>query len=734
MQAPLPIASYGFILRKHLWLVLGTMAVVLAGGWFYGKTQSPVFQATAILDIQSKVSIPGTTQTLVMNDTQFVNNMLYGLRNDKDMAKKVMERLLETKPGEPPVPGASVLRDMDPSTLPSRVTVEIVPTTTYYRFSIQGPDREACVVLVNAYARVFAEVFSKRRTEQAMGYVKDFREQRTEKEKELQEQSEAIAKFKTANPKVDFDREPGKSDKEEAELLSKQLTQERSRLITLQHQKETVERTLKAVGLRLEDCGDEGFKVLPPPAAATGEEPRPEDPRLSERVQGLDAVAGNESVRKARGELEEAVDADRKLEKELKLNPETPERKLARARIDRQRAAFARTTEAALVRLAQQEGETRSVVKDWETQLKTLDDRIGVSAKALAGHEVMQRKLRGIETSIAEYTNLILGAESQRKKLEEDGGTLRVYQYAQEGSAKLVAPNKPVIYLTTAIAALLLAAALAYVLEFLDDSVKSREDFDRLVRLPFLGYVPHIKEVEGTSRDLTVARGRTGSPEVESFRAIRTGIQFSRADREVRMFLVTSAGPGEGKTTVSVNIASAFAGGKGRVLLIDADLRRARVHKALGIDNSRGLTNVLVGESSLADAIQKSSVEGLDVMAAGPIPPNPAEVLGSERMQEVLKEAAGRWDRVIVDSPPLVAVTDPALLAKYVDAVFLVISIGKTSIRSIQRARETLAGVGCSISGAVLNNADLRLSGYAETYGGYGYGYGYGYGATPKKA
>ena len=253
MQAPLPVASYGFILRKHLWLVLGTMAVVLAGGWFYGKTQSPVFQATVILDIQSKVSIPGTTQTLVMNDTQFVNNMLYGLRNDKDLAKKVMDRLLETKPGEPPVPGASVLRAMDPSTLPAQVTVEIVPTTTYYRFSIQGPDREACVVLVNAYARVFAEVFSKRRTEQVMGYVKDFREQRSDKEKELQQQSEAIAKFKTDNPKVDFDRGPGKSDKEEAELLSRQLTQERSRLITLQHQKETVERTLKAVGLRLED-------------------------------------------------------------------------------------------------------------------------------------------------------------------------------------------------------------------------------------------------------------------------------------------------------------------------------------------------------------------------------------------------------------------------------------------------------------------------------------------------
>ena len=727
MQAPLPVASYGFILRKHLWLVLGTMAAVLAGGWFFAKTQTPVYQATVLLDIQSKVSIPGTTQTLVMNDQQFVNNNLYGLRNDKEMAKKVLDRLLETKPGEPPVRDAAALRAMDPALLPSSITVEIVPTTTYYRFSIQGADREACVVLVNAYARVFAEVFSKRRTEQVMGFVKDFREQREERETALQAQSEAIAQFKTLNPKVDFDREPGKSDKEEAEVLSKQLSQERSRHISLIRQRETLEKTLKAVGLHLEDSGEEGYKVLP--AWAPGGEP---DPRLSERVQALDAVSGNEGVRKAQGALEEALDEDRRLEKELKLREDSPERKLARFRIDRQRAAFARATEAALIRLVQQEAETGKVVGDWKSQLEALDGRIAASSAAVAEHEKMQRTFQGIEKSIAEYTKLILDAESQRKKLEEDGGTLRVYQYAAEGSAKLVKPNKPVIYLTTAVAALLLAAALAYVLEFLDDSVKSREDFDRLVRLPFLGYVPHLKEVAGVSRDLTVARGRTGSPEVESFRAIRTGIQFSRTDRDVRMFLVTSAGPGEGKTTVSVNIACAFAGGKGRVLLIDADLRRARVHTALGIHSDRGLTNVLVGESTLDDAVQKSSVEGLDVLAAGPIPPNPAEVLGSERMQEVLKEAAGRWDRVIVDSPPLVAVTDPALLAKYVDAVFLVISIGKTSIRSIQRARETLAGVGCPIHGAVLNNADLRLSGYAESYGGYGYGYGYG--PAPKKA
>jgi capsular exopolysaccharide synthesis family protein len=287
------------------------------------------------------------------------------------------------------------------------------------------------------------------------------------------------------------------------------------------------------------------------------------------------------------------------------------------------------------------------------------------------------------------------------------------------------------MYLVTAVVALLAAAALAYALEFLDDTVKSREDFDRLVRLPFLGFVPHVRRKEGKageeapSADNIAARGKTGSPEVEAFRSIRTGIQFSRPDREVHTFLVTSAGPGEGKTTMSVNLAATFAGG-GRVLLIDADLRRARIHSALGIDNKVGLTNVLVGGMPLSSAVQKSTIEGLDVLASGPIPPNPAEVLGGARMKAVLEEARGIYDRIIIDSPPIVAVTDPVLIAKFVDAVFLVVSVGRTSVRLIQRAKETLASAGVVIHGAILNNSDLRHSGYYG-YRGYGYGYGYGY-------
>jgi capsular exopolysaccharide synthesis family protein len=522
---------------------------------------------------------------------------------------------------------------------------------------------------------------------------------------------------------VDFERDALAVDRDAVDNLKKLLAPEKVRLITVERELETVTRALRAVRLELRDRGDEGFALEPP----LGEEVEA-DPRLSERVQALDVVARSEGVRRAIAALEGLLEEERAIVK--RFAESAPEIRAVRDRIRAARRALARGTDAALVKIAAERVERAEVVKDWDAEVRKIEDRIAGASAARAAYEVLQKAERAVESELQALDVLVHDAETQRNRAAEGFGAVNVRRYARPGEAAMVAPSTSVVYLTAAVVALLLAAALAYVLEYLDDTVKTREDFDRLVRLPFLGFVPHIRANPDHSPEFTVAKGRTGTPEVEAFRAIRTGIQFSLGDRRVRTLLLTSAAPGEGKTTVSVNLATAFAGGKGRVLLVDADLRRARVHSAIGVDNSRGLTNVLVGDTPLAAAVQASSIEGLDVLASGPIPPNPAEVLGSVRMREVLKEAESTYARVIVDSPPLVAVTDPALLAKYVDGVFLVISIGKTSIRSIQRARETLAAAGAKVDGAILNNADLRLSGYTESYGGYGYGYGYGY-ASP---
>jgi capsular exopolysaccharide synthesis family protein len=692
------------------------------------------------VEIDPRVNLPGLTLPIAVQDPQFVNNKVYQMRTSETLAARVLEHLREHARGgaettaaapraaegsavapEPPIPDPGVLRDLDPRSLPGMITVSGVPTTSYYNFSVRGTDPAVCTAVVNGYARVCERVFAEARGAKVKELVDEYEKRLEGLQRSLGEADDALKVFRQReeNRKYDFERGRGTSDADSAEHYESLLSTERTAHIQLRRQMETVERALKVAGLSLVPDGGGGFSIPPHEGAAK------DDPLLAEAVQALDVVDGSDRVRSARTALEAAQAGLAEIRK--RFRPETDEHKPFEARVEAAQRTLARATEAALVQWAEREAAAGKRVKDYETELGKIRRSIEAASVAFAEHDRLRKSAEGAKAAADELKGQIAEARATMERLAQEGGTVRVERYARPGQAPQVAPNLPVIYLTTAVAALLLAAALAYVLEYLDDTVKTREDFDRLVRLPFLGYVPHVRGDGETPADLAVARGKTGSPEVESFRAIRTGIQFSRPDREVRAFLITSAGPGEGKTTVSVNLASAFTGSKGRVLLVDADLRRARVHRALGIDNARGLTNVLVGESSLADAVQRSSVEGLDVLASGPIPPNPAEVLGSERMQDLLREASAKWDRVVIDSPPLVAVTDPALLAKYVDAVFLVISIGKTSIRTIQRARETLQSVGAGIHGAVLNNADVRISGYAESYGGYGYGYGYGY-------
>ncbi len=754
MRPQLPLASYLFILRRHLRLVAGVFLAVLVAGWYYARSEDPVFQARAVVDIHvgSRGAADGRAP-FAGEDPVFIGNQVYLIRNHVRLAERVLEHLrtpvspapppkgtpggegrsgegyregpAEGGPREPARPGPEVFQGHTVASLRGRVSVSAIPGTTYYEFTVTGGDQRLNTALVNAYSRVFTEVFREDQEARFQGSMTELQEALDAHRGRLEEANAAIADYKKANTDVDLASGRLGSAREKADSLRAQQSAEQSRLQVLQREQKSVVETLAAVGLSIHRDSRVGQVLVPPPA----EDPE-KDPRLSERIQALDLVSRQAGVRTA---LTAKDTLDLELAKLLTgpgaLKEDAPEIRNRRSRRSELLRTVARITEAAVLKQAQDVGRSVGVVADLAEQLEEMDRTADAEAVARAELERLQSAVAGVQADILRSNGLILDARRQRQRFQETGGSVRVLSYAQPGEAALVSPNRPVIYLGTVVLALLLAAGLAYVLEYLDDTVKTREDFDRLVRLPFLGYVPHIREDAEGGRDLVVARGRTGSPEVEAFRALRTGIQFSRPDHEVRALLVTSAGPGEGKTTVAINVASAFTGGKGRVLLVDADLRRARVHSALGVSNDRGLTNVLVGEGSLADTVQASLVPGLDILSSGPIPPNPADVLGSERMQQILRDASARYDRVIVDSPPIVAVTDPALLAKYVDAVFLVISIGKTSIRMIQRAQETLAAVGVSIHGAILNNADERTSGYGGYYGGYGYGYGYGYAA-----
>lgn len=274
----------------------------------------------------------------------------------------------------------------------------------------------------------------------------------------------------------------------------------------------------------------------------------------------------------------------------------------------------------------------------------------------------------------------------------------------------------------------------------LDTTVHTQADVEEGLGLTFLGILPSIQDEtdkaaakakaalangeQPSIRDLFIVQNPKSSL-AECARSIRTNLLFMGTDKPLKRILITSPGPSEGKSTIAVNLSVVMAQAGNRVLLVDTDLRRPRLHYTFGVSGEKGLTSVLMKAADLTDVIKSTEVVGLDVLTCGPLPPNPAELLHSDRFQQVLKDLEGRYDRVVLDSPPIGAVTDAAILSQTVDGTLLVAKASKTTKDAVRRARRLLMSVNANIIGLVLNDIDLEQGGYGYSYYYYRrYGYG----------
>ena len=279
-------------------------------------------------------------------------------------------------------------------------------------------------------------------------------------------------------------------------------------------------------------------------------------------------------------------------------------------------------------------------------------------------------------------------------------------------------PVRPQPITTSAMAGgigLLLAIGIAFLVEFLDDTIKTSEDVERILNLPVIGYIAQIQYEKGGAESLYVTR-QPRSPVSEAFRSLRTNIEFAGVDRPIRRVLVTSAGPHEGKTTVSVNLAAIIAQGGKRVVLMDADLRRPKVHRFLGLSNQFGLSDLFRGTVATRMVSQRiPDQEQVSVITSGSLPPNPSELLASGRMEQILQEVGQEADIIVVDSPPTL-VADVQVLSAKVDAVILVVHPGHTEEDAARAALEMLTRAGARTIGVVMNRIPRDRADY---YGGY---------------
>ena len=269
---------------------------------------------------------------------------------------------------------------------------------------------------------------------------------------------------------------------------------------------------------------------------------------------------------------------------------------------------------------------------------------------------------------------------------------------------------------------LLLGIGVAVLRESLDTTIKGVEEVAEILDASVLG---SIRFDPGAVRRPLITELDSHNPRVEAFRVLRTNLQFVDVDSPSRVYVVTSSLPEEGKTTTATNLAITLAQAGQRVALVEADMRRPRISEYLRLENAVGLTTTLIGRVDLADAVQQWGDEGLHVLTSGTTPPNPAELLQSRAMHDVVARLRAAYDIVLLDSPPLLPVTDAALLSTVSDGVLIVVRHGVTTRDQLRESVSRLTNVGGRIIGAIVNRAPERGSDK------YGYGYGYGYAPEP---
>lgn len=352
----------------------------------------------------------------------------------------------------------------------------------------------------------------------------------------------------------------------------------------------------------------------------------------------------------------------------------------------------------------------KSQIDDMELQMSQTQKSIDASLDP-AERERLESRLDQYKQI---HSNLLMSYENVRMTQAQSSSTLVQIESAVVPSDP-ISPKTMQNTLLAAVVGAMLAVGGIFAFDALDDTIKTPEEVTRRLKLPVMGAIERFDEPENGG---LVTREQPRSPVAESFRALRTNVQYASVDRPLRTLLVTSPAPSEGKTTVISNLAAVMAQGGRQVTLVDADLHRPRMHTVFQVRQRPGLSTLFIDEVKLHlnGSRQPSGIERLGVMASGELPPNPSELLGSNKMRLILNTLLEQCERVLIDTPPVLSVTDAVVLAPLVDGVLVVARPGQTKMAALKTAIEQLRYVGGNVVGVVLNGIDYRSARYGYYY------------------
>ncbi len=486
------------------------------------------------------------------------------------------------------------------------------------------------------------------------------------------------------------------------------------------------------------------------------------DQETRQRIAGLEELAGKLAV--AEAEAQAAAAESRVIEEQLaeeepfglrassqQSNPVARELETELARLEAERAGLLaeyapqsspmRVVDAQIAKLKQQLAHQLEMILASTTQganpvrdellthaarskaaVAAARNRVTALEQALRRGEAQLGKIPSRQKELAQLMRTGKVAERVYTLLLEKYHEVRVAEAMSLSNARLVEPAvvpqfpiKPRYKLNIALACvfgLILGIMLASLVEYLDNTIKDPKEISEVLGVPVLGIVPRFRKEEG---ELVTEQGHR-SRVTEAFRTLRSNLGFVSVEQPARTLAITSAGTAEGKTFVAANLGITLAQEGKKVILVDSDLRRPSIHKLFDVDNTEGLTNVLVGGRELGEVLKSCQVEGLEILPSGPIPPNPVELLASDRMGQVCEELADRADIVLFDLPPALIVADAATLASRVDGSILVVEQGGPSRKLVAETRDLLVRAHSRIVGAVLNKMSKQAGSYYYYY------------------
>lgn len=689
---------------KHRWVILGTVLAALVIGLALTLMATRIYTASATLQIDRQATqvlnnVTDVTPTEAMIQGEEFFQTQYGLLRSRALAERVIDTLglassdafiEQMKADAPRTEGTAAVRAQQRREIVLRLVrdnfdVSPVRGSRLVAISFDSPDPAVSARVVNAYAEAFIQSNLDRRFE-STAYLRDFLEERIQQTKSRLEEAERQVVAYAGQQQIINLSEGSEANGRQETLVSRTLGALNSSLASARANRIAAEARWRQYN--------------------------------NSNVMTLPEVLENPAIQRL---AEEKAKFAAEYEQKLRIyQPDYPEMQQLRGRIaelDSEISSLAGSIRASV------RGRYQVAVSE-ERALQAQVDGLTSDVIDLRDRSIQYNILqREVDTSRTLYDGLL----QRYKEVGVAGGVTSNNVSIIDRAEPPNRPSKPRLLLNIALAGLLglgCGVVIALLLEALDETLEKPEDVEEKLGLPVLGVVPLLEK--GSTPAMALADPRSAFS--EGYYSIRTALQFSTPQGAPASLLVTSSRPAEGKSTTAYAIALNLAKIGRRVLLADGDLRNPSMHRVIGVDNKEGMSNLLSGNGDLAALIQPTEQDGLHFLACGPLPPNPAELWGSDRLRKVLDEACSLYDHVVIDGPPVLGFADAPLLASSVHGTVLIVESKSTRRAQARGALRRLVLGNTRPLGAILTKFNVK----STTYGSYDYSYDYHYGGTAR--